>query len=207
MSRHGWNGGLRNGTLGAFLTQAGSAALVAAALAGCSAIPDDAKPASVYGESKPAAAEPGADKFPDLANVPTNAPAATSRQQQEDIAKSLAADRAAAQQTDNALRTGSTVPQTAVPAAAEPVPASTPEPAPAAKATPAPVKAPVPAAAPVATPAPVKAPAPAAKPTAVKTPAPAAKTPPAPTTPPALPEPETMAPTVQPAATCEGAGS
>lgn len=209
MSRHGWNGGLRNGTLGAFLTQAGSAALVAAALAGCSAIPDDAKPASVYGESKPAAAQPGEDKFPDLANVPTNAPAATSRQQQEDIAKSLAADRAAAQQTDNALRTGSTVPQTAAPAAAEPVPASAPEPAPAAKATPAPVKAPVPAAAPVATPAPVKVPARATKPTAVKTPAPAAampaktppaQTPPAPTTPPALPEPETMAPTAQPAA-------
>ncbi|MFZ2468140.1 MAG: hypothetical protein WAW54_07075, partial [Parvibaculum sedimenti] len=108
MSRHGWNGGLRNGTLGAFLTQAGSAALVAAALAGCSAIPDDAKPASVYGESKPAAAQPGADSFPDLANVPTKAPAATSRQQQEDIAKSLAADRAAAQQTDSNLRTGST---------------------------------------------------------------------------------------------------
>jgi len=208
MSRHGWNGGIRNGTLGAFLTQAGAAALVAGALAGCSAIPDDAKPSPVYGQTKPAEAQPGSNSFPDLAKVPSSAPAATPKDQQEDIARSLAADRAAAKQTDDALRTGSTTaPQ---PVAATPAPAPAPVPAPAMTApaaapvptpppavkAPAPVKAPVaaPAATPAPTPvpAPVKPSAPVTKPAAVKAPAPAV-TPPA-ATPPALPEPAAMAP-------------
>ncbi|MEN6543209.1 hypothetical protein [Parvibaculum sp.] len=194
MSRHGWNGGKRNGTLGAFLTQAGVAALVAGALTGCSAIPDDAKPSSVYGESKPAEAQSGSNSFPDLAKVPSSAPATTSKAQQEDIARSLAADRDSAAKTDQSLTSGTSAPQpapaTPAPAVAAPAAVPVPTPAPAPVKAAAPAAAPAPVKAPVAqpAPAPVKAPAPVAPSPAVKAPAPVA-------TPPALPTPETMAPT------------
>src|SRR5882757_2650546 len=79
MSRHGL-GDARNRTMKSFLVKAGVVAMLAAGLAGCSALPDWAKP----GEGATAAPTPeGTTGFPNLADTPDKKPDATSAADQK----------------------------------------------------------------------------------------------------------------------------
>ncbi len=86
------------------------AATIVCALAACSALPDSAKPAAVYGEAKPAPTPEGTKGFPDLANVPDQKPKVTSSSDQKAIVESLEEDRAAAKAGDKDLREGGVLP-------------------------------------------------------------------------------------------------
>jgi hypothetical protein len=101
--------------------------MLAAGLAGCSALPDWAKP----GEGATAAPTPeGTTGFPSLADTPDKKPDATSAADQKAIADGLAADRAGAKHTDEVLRGGTETP-------APPPQVNAPKPVPAIKDAPA----------------------------------------------------------------------
>ncbi len=128
MSRHGRDDArIRHGAMSGFLVRAGVVAMLAAGLAGCSALPDWAKP----GEGATAAPTPeGTTGFPSLADTPDKKPATTNEADQKNIADGLAADRAAAKHSDEVLRGGTETP-------APPPQVSPPKPVPAIKDAPA----------------------------------------------------------------------
>jgi outer membrane protein OmpA-like peptidoglycan-associated protein len=78
-------------------------AAFAAGLSACSIIPDWADPTTWFGDDKPTAADTSADT-PDLANTPDKPGGGTSAADQKTIEDSLAADRAHAQYSGEALR-------------------------------------------------------------------------------------------------------
>lgn len=121
MSIHGSGDRFGNGSMSRILTRAGATALLIAGLAGCSAVPDWAKPGDVFGDGQAAESPSGAGGFPALANVPNEKPATTSPAQQKDIANGLAADRAAARHSDEVLR-GGTEPPAPAPQLTPPTP-------------------------------------------------------------------------------------
>ena len=96
-----------------------AALIMAGALAGCSAISDEAKPDAAYGGTPAAAPEDAA--FPDLRDVPQTPPAATPLEEREELAKGLAADRQNALHSDQVLRGGTEAPAPA-PVVAQPTP-------------------------------------------------------------------------------------
>lgn len=99
-----------------------AALFMAAAVSGCSAFSDDAKPEAVYGGT-PAEA-PADATFPDLRDVPAERPAATPLEERKDIAEGLVADRERALHSDQVLRGGTEAPAPApVVATPTPVPA------------------------------------------------------------------------------------
>lgn len=126
MSRHGWNVARTQGrSQGNLVARSVAIAIVMGGLAGCSMVPDWAKPGSVYGEGgTPAPTQEGTTGFPQLADVPGEKPASTSAADQKAIANSLAADRASARHSDEVLR-GGTEPPAPAPqiSAPKPVPA------------------------------------------------------------------------------------
>lgn len=114
----------RSNPLGNSLSRVAAAALFMGALAACSMVPDWAKPGSVYSDDKPAPTPEGTQGFPDLADTPDQKPAATSAEDQKNIADGLAADRASAKHTDEVLRGGTEPPAPAPQVSApKPVPA------------------------------------------------------------------------------------
>lgn len=168
-----------------------SVALALALLAGCSTVSDTVS--DIFGEDEPApestvATPPeaqGEQPFPNLATVPDAPPETMSAEERATIAEGLAADRANAEYTDEALGRQATAAPAPAPAGAPPAPAPAVPAAPSvqapAAAQPAPAaSAPPPAASPAPPPG---APAPAAPPVqAQPLPAPAAPAP-APATP------------------------
>lgn len=126
MSMHVWGGPIQDGSRGrilarAGLAKAGAAALLIAGLAGCSAVPDWAKPSAIYGDDKAAEAPSDEKGFPPLAEVPGEKPTASSQDRQKEIANSLVADREAAKHTDEVLR-GGTEPPAPAPQVTAPTP-------------------------------------------------------------------------------------
>ena len=121
MSMHGSGNSYVNGWSKGRLARGAAAALMIAALAGCSAVPDWAKPSAIFGDSKAAESPADSSGFPELANVPDQKPGTTSPAQQKEIANSLAADRADAKHTDEVLR-GGTEPPAPAPQVADPTP-------------------------------------------------------------------------------------
>ncbi|MEQ8283268.1 MAG: hypothetical protein RIC04_10065 [Parvibaculum sp.] len=89
-------------------------------LAGCTAIPDSAKPEALYGGT-PAPASPEA-AFPDLRSVPAKAPQTTPPAEQQRIADGLADDRDQARYADQLLRSGTAAPASSRPAGPVPPP-------------------------------------------------------------------------------------
>lgn len=112
MSRHGWNvARTQGGPMVSLVARSVAIAIVMGGLAGCSMVPDWAKPGSVYGEGgTPAPTQEGTTGFPELADVPGQKPATTSAADQKTIANSLAADRASARHSDEVLRGGTEPP-------------------------------------------------------------------------------------------------
>lgn len=108
MSRHEWSDRMNEAgaTRGRFAL-AGALALMAAGLAGCSAVPSWANP---FGESRAASSPSESQGFPELSSVPGEKPQATSPAEQKEIASGLAADRAEAKHTDEVLRGGTEPP-------------------------------------------------------------------------------------------------
>lgn len=96
-----------------------AALIMAGALAGCSAVPDDIKPDAAYGGTPSQAPENAA--FPDLRDVPQTPPAAMPLDERKDVAKGLAADRQNALHSDEVLRGGTEAPAPA-PVVAQPTP-------------------------------------------------------------------------------------
>ncbi len=126
MSMHGWGDPIHNGSQSrilakAGLAKAGAVALLIAGLAGCSAVPDWAKPSAIYGEDQAAEAPSDEKGFPQLADVPTEKPATSSQDRQKEIATGLVADREAAKHTDEVLR-GGTEPPAPAPQVTAPTP-------------------------------------------------------------------------------------
>ncbi|MBI1262417.1 MAG: hypothetical protein GC184_11900 [Rhizobiales bacterium] len=103
------------------MARAAVMALAAGLMAGCSAVPDWANPASVFSSDKPDETAADGAAFPDLANVPESAPTATPLDERKDIADGLVADREAARHTDEVLRGGTEAPAPA-PVVAQPTP-------------------------------------------------------------------------------------
>lgn len=103
------------------------AMLFAVGLAACSTAPDWARPSLIYGDdAAAAAADPTAEKdFPELADVPGEAPAASSREELREAAEGLAADRERARYTDEVLRGGTETPAPA-PRTSRPAPVPAP---------------------------------------------------------------------------------
>lgn len=95
--------------------------LAAGLMAGCSAVPDWANPASVFSSDTPDETAAEGSAFPDLASVPETAPTTTSLDEQKNIAEGLVADRDAARYTDEVLRGGTAAPAPA-PVVAQPTP-------------------------------------------------------------------------------------
>lgn len=95
------------GRAGAGGTASLMTALVCFGLASCSALPDAARPGFIYGSEAPAESTSQDKSFPNLADVPDQAPAVTSASDQQQIASNLASDRSAAQKADAVLRSGS----------------------------------------------------------------------------------------------------
>lgn len=131
MSMHGWGDPIQDGSQGrilakagltrAGLAKAGATALLIVGLAGCSAVPDWAKPSAIYGEEQAAESPSDATGFPQLAEVPGEKPTATSQDRQKEIANGLVADREAAKHTDEVLR-GGTEPPAPAPQVTAPTP-------------------------------------------------------------------------------------
>ena len=80
--------------------RAGAAILLAATLAGC----------GMFGGDEPPAAATSNENYPDLKDVPDQAPASTSLDERKDIAEGLVADRKNAQHSDQVLRGGTEPP-------------------------------------------------------------------------------------------------
>lgn len=95
----------------ATITRASAAILLAATLAGC----------GMFGGDEPPAPATSNESYPDLKDVPSQAPATTSLDEREDIAEGLVSDRENAMHSDQALR-GGTEPPAPAPEAVKPSP-------------------------------------------------------------------------------------
>ncbi|NIJ39924.1 hypothetical protein FHS78_000179 [Parvibaculum indicum] len=93
------------------ITRAGAAILLAATLAGC----------GIFGGDEPPAPATSNENYPDLKDVPGQAPVTTSLDEREDIAEGLVSDRKNAMHSDQALR-GGTEPPAPAPEAVKPSP-------------------------------------------------------------------------------------
>lgn len=118
---HRWGDFINDGSRRGLFARAGATALLVAGLAGCSAVPDWAKPSAIYGDTPASESTSDAEGFPELADVPGKRPTASSKAGQQEIADSLAADRAAAKHTDEVLR-GGTEPPAPAPQVTTPTP-------------------------------------------------------------------------------------
>lgn len=107
---HRWGDFINDDSRRSLFVRAGAAALLIAGLAGCSAVPDWAKPSAIYGDTPTSEATSDAEGFPELADVPGEKPTASSKARQQEIANSLAADREAAKHSDEVLRGGTEPP-------------------------------------------------------------------------------------------------
>lgn len=95
----------------ATITRAGAAILLAATLAGC----------GMFGGDEPPAPATSNESYPDLKDVPGQAPATTSLDERKGIAEGLVSDRKNAMHSDQALR-GGTEPPAPAPEAVKPSP-------------------------------------------------------------------------------------
>jgi hypothetical protein len=84
-----------------------AASALALSLAACSAMPDAVRPGFIYGSEDPAKATVKSDGFPNLADVPDQAPVGTTPAEKQLIASNLSTDRSQSQAGDVALRSGS----------------------------------------------------------------------------------------------------
>jgi len=106
-----------------------SAVLLVAGLAACSTAPEWARPGLIYGDdAEAAAADASSEKdFPELVDVPGQAPSRSSAAELRAAAEGLAADRERARYSDEVLRGGTGTPAPAPRSAAPaPVPAALP---------------------------------------------------------------------------------
>ncbi len=95
----------------AVIPRAGAAILLAATLAGC----------GIFGGDEPPAPATSNENYPDLKDVPDQAPATTSLDEREGIAEGLVSDRKNAMHSDQVLR-GGTEPPAPAPEVVKPSP-------------------------------------------------------------------------------------